>query len=201
MMYRAVGDRVAVCLADLGLPLADHEVMRVLVANRFRQIIVDQEALAREWIGRAYYERGSHPNRAPDVVDCSSFTKWLYAERGIWLPRRSIQQCEEGVAVELDTLCAGDLVFLSLGRYNFYIDDPDDGVGHVGYVTEQGTIIHATWHGRTVRECSLDDFLRKPFRGAVRIVPIDREIITLQIPADQFVETSDDLKYIVLSLL
>src|SRR3989344_2046019 len=114
MEYRAVGNRCAVILNSLRLPLiSNEEILKVLSHAGFNLIEVDMVRLARECIGKSMYLRGAQPREAPAVVDCSSLLKWLYGRRGIWLPRRSIQQYELGEAAELDGLIAGDIVFIS----------------------------------------------------------------------------------------
>src|SRR3989338_8780587 len=102
MEYRAVGNRCAVILNSLRLPHSREETLAILNHKGFTVVEVDIIALARQCIGTSRYRRGARPSEAPAVVDCSSFIKWLYAQRGIWLPRRSIQQRELGEAVNLD---------------------------------------------------------------------------------------------------
>ncbi|KKQ94039.1 MAG: hypothetical protein UT20_C0041G0007, partial [Candidatus Levybacteria bacterium GW2011_GWA1_39_11] len=142
MEYRAVGNRCAVILDSLHLPISHEETLIILNHKGFVLVEVDIIALARQCIGISQYRRGARPSEAPLVVDCSSFIKWLYAQRGIWLPRRSIQQRELGEVVNLDELVAGDVVFIS-GRIDYYHDDPANGVGHVGIATGYGTVVHA----------------------------------------------------------
>jgi hypothetical protein len=121
--------------------------------------------------------------------------------RGIWLPRRSIQQREYGVAVDLKELVAGDLVFCT-GRLNYYDSDPSDGVGHVGMAIDSGTIIHAANSKLGVIESSVETFIGSDkFRGARRIIPVGLPIVTLETPLERDVESSDDIKWIVLQNL
>jgi len=81
MEYRAVGGRCAVELDALRLLISREEALAIIVAKGFRIIEVDLIALARERIGKSAYRRGARPSLAPAIVDCSSFTKWLYGER------------------------------------------------------------------------------------------------------------------------
>lgn len=201
MEYRAVGNRIAVDLNTLGLPISHHEALRILYDKGFKIIEVDLISLARQCIGRSRYCRGVRPSEAPAIIDCSSFVKWLYGMRGIWLPRRSIQQRELGEAVGLDKLIAGDLIFVS-GWVNYYDDDPANGVGHVGIATGDNTVIHAANKKVNVVESALDKFVGKnKFRGARRYVPKDQEIITLEFPAERELEIVDDIKWIILQTL
>lgn len=96
MKYRAVGDCCAVVIDFLGLPIKCEEVLAILNSRGFAEIKVDILALAWQCMGVSKYRRSARPSEAPAVVDYSSFVKWLYGMRGIWLPRRSIQQYAPG---------------------------------------------------------------------------------------------------------
>lgn len=201
MDYRAVGNRCAVVIESLRLPVSREAILEMLKRKGFIVREVDMIGLARKCVGTSTYRRGARLSEAPAVVDCSSFMKWLYAMRGIWLPRRSIQQRKLGEAIPLDALHAGDLVFVS-GRVDYYMDDPADGVGHVGIATGENTVIHAANKRSNVVETPLDAFVGKnKFRGVRRYIPRQAEVITLETPAGREVELADDLRWIVLQSL
>ena len=201
MEYRSVGDRCAVDLPSLKLSVSDEQALSILIDKGFKMIKVDPLALARGCIGKSRYQRGADPSLAPTVVDCSSLTKWLYGQLGVWLPRRSIQQRTMGRAIQLDKIAAGDLVLVS-GWIDYYVNDPDDGVGHVGVATGTRTVIHAANKKAGIIETPLERFIGKSgFRGARRIIPKTRPILTLEPPKHRCVETSDDIKWIILQNL
>lgn len=201
MEYRAVGNRCAVILDSLHLPTSREETLIMLGHKGFTLVEVDIIALARQCIDTSQYRRGAKPSEAPAIVDCSSFMKWLYAMRGIWLPRRSIQQRELGEAVNLDELVAGDIVFVS-GWIDYYHDDPANGVGHVGIVTGDRTVVHAADRKANVVETPLDKFIGKAkFRGARRYIPKDVEVLTFETPLNREVEIADDVRWIILQSL
>lgn len=201
MEYRAVGNRCAVILDSLHLPTSREETLAILNQKGFTLVEVDIIALARQCIGTSQYRRGARLFEAPTIVDCSSFVKWLYAQRGIWLPRRSIQQREFGEAVNLDELVAGDVVFVS-GWMDYYHDDPTNGVGHVGVATGDGTVVHAADRKANVVESPLDKFVGKTkFRGARRYIPKGVDVLTFETPVDRELEIADDIKWIVLQSL
>lgn len=201
MEYRAVGNRCAVILDSLHLPISREETLVILNHKGFALVEVDIVALARQCISTSQYRRGARLFEAPAIVDCSSFVKWLYAQRGIWLPRRSIQQRELGEVVNLDELVAGDVVFVS-GWINYYHDDPVNGVGHVGIATGDGTVIHAADRKANVVETPLDKFVGKTkFRGAKRYVPKGVEVLTLETPSNREVEIVDDIRWIIFQSL
>lgn len=198
MEYRAVGNRLAVDIDSLQLPITKQEVLSMLAIKKFKVIETDIVALARKFIGVSKYRRGARLAEAPAIFDCSSFVKWLYGQCGIWLPRRSIQQREFGESVELNQVISGDVVFVS-GWIDYYLNDPTDGVGHVGIATGDNTVIHAGNSNVGVIETQFDEFVGKnKFRGVRRHISKHREITVLETPADREVEISDDIKWIVL---
>ncbi|OGL72858.1 hypothetical protein A3F28_02835 [Candidatus Uhrbacteria bacterium RIFCSPHIGHO2_12_FULL_57_11] len=201
MLYRAVGNRCAVILDSLRLPISRQEILTILNHLGFVRVKIDIIAFARQCIGTSRYRRGARPSEAPTVVDCSSFVKWLYAERGVWLPRRSIQQRELGEVVALSEVIVGDLVFVS-GWIDYFHDDPTDGVGHVGIVSGDNAVIHAANRKTNVVESPLDKFVGKNgFRGARRYIPKGVETLTLETPSSREVEIADDLRWIILQSL
>lgn len=201
MEYRAVNNRCAVNIASLRLPVSNQEAIKILSNKGFRIVEVDIIALARSCIKTSTYIRGAKPSEAPMIVDCSSFVKWLYGQCGIWLPRLSIQQRELGVSTPIDKVIAGDVVFVS-GCIDYYQTDPGDGVGHVGIVTGEGTIIHAVNRKTRVTESSLEGFIGKSkFRGVKRYIPKDQVVFTFEIPPNREVETENDFRWIVLQSL
>ncbi len=200
MEYRAVRNRCAIILDSLHLPISREKALTILSHKGFSVVNVDMVTLARQCIGTVKYHRGARSSEAPAIVDCSSFIKWLYAKRGIWLPRRSVQQRELGEPVCRDEIIADDVVFVS-GRINYYHDDPANGVGHVGLATDEETVIHAASERTGVIESPLDKFIgMTKFRGARRYLPKGIEVLTLE-TTGQDVETADDLRWIVLQSL
>ncbi|HEY4512086.1 MAG TPA: NlpC/P60 family protein [Candidatus Paceibacterota bacterium] len=201
MQYLAVGNRCAVNLKSLSLPIPESEALDILFKKGFEIVDVDIISLARECIGTSRYRRGAKPSEAPAIVDCSSLMKWLYAMRGIWLPRRSIQQREMGEQICPDSFEAGDLVFVS-GWIDYYDKDPADGVGHVGIATGEDGVIHAANKKMNVVESSLSSFVGKmKFRGARRYIPKRSRVLTLSAPPDRQVESADDIRWIILQSL
>lgn len=203
MEYRAVDGRCAFPLTSLDA-MTPGEVQIILSQKGFRLITVDVITVARRCIGFSRFKRRAAMDAAPQFVDCSSFTKWVYGQRGIWIPRLSIQQRafaeKYGESVSLDTLVGGELIF-TVGKVNYYHDDPSDGIGHVGIATGHDTVIHAMQEKSGVVEMPLKSFVKKEkFRGAYRLIPRQAEVGTFQIPVngDRDIETSDDMKWLIL---
>ena len=201
MVYHAVGKRCAVCFKDLDLPISEKKCLTVLQKKGFSVVPVDIVVLARKCVGQAKYCRGAKLSEAPKVFDCSSFTKWLYGQLGIWLPRRSIQQRSLGFRILKDDLRAGDLVFVS-GYVDYYLHDSADGVGHVGIATENMTVVHAANKKVNLIESSFESFVDGgKFRGIRRFMPENERLYTLITPPHREIEWSDDLRWIILQNL
>lgn len=201
MNYRAIGNKCAVILKMLDLPITDDRALEILKEKRFTIKETDIIKSARTCIENSIYRRGAKLFEAPAVFDCSSFVKFLYAQLGIWIPRRSIQQREFGKVILLKDAQVGDLIFTS-GQIDYFIDDKSDGVGHVGILTDTNTVIHAANTEKGVIETPLTEFVSKEkFRGVRRYIPDNSKLITLIIPPDKEVETSDDIKWIILQSL
>lgn len=201
MEYRAVGNRCAVNFKSLYLPISDAEALAILEGKGFQPVYFNLVELARLCISSSVYRRGACITEAPAVVDCSSFIKWLYGQKGIWLPRWAIQQFQHGDAVSLDELAAGDVVFTA-GRINRYWTNSGDGIGHVGLATGEGTVVHAAGKTSGVMEIAIGDFIGpNRFRGARRYIPAAAVITTWLAPSTCLIETEDDFRWIVLESL
>ena len=201
MVYRAVGNRCAVIFEYLNLPISNNDAIAILNRSGFQILEIDIIMLTRQCVINSTYRRGAKPSEAPAIVDCSSFIKWLYAQRGIWLPRRSIQQRSLGEIVKLDELISGDVVFIS-GKIDYFHSDPADGVGHVGIVINNRTVVHAANKDVGVIETPLEEFISSTnFRGARRYIPKEMKVYTFQTPAEREVEIADDIRWIILQSL
>jgi cell wall-associated NlpC family hydrolase len=93
---------------------------------------------------------------APGGFDCSGLVMWAYAQMGVSLPHSSYAMWNYGVAVSVDELEPGDLVFF-------------DGLGHVGMYIGGGQFIEAPHTGAFVQISNLGDRMGD-YVGARRIV-------------------------------
>ncbi len=211
--YRAVGNRCAVVPELLLLHIDWEEAMAILSAKGFKALEVDIVALGRSLVGVAEYRRGSRLSDAPKAFDCSSFVKYLYGKLGVWLPRRSIQQLyyqvselhdgpglriDRPVGKFLESLLPGDLVFTS-GRIDYYEEDQASGVGHVCMATGEGTLLHAASRQLGITEIAVSSLIESDLRAVHR--PLKPSLVTLETPSNREVETSDDVRWIVLQSL
>lgn len=207
--YRAVGNRCALDFDSLKLAISREEILSILLQKKFKVLEVDIIALARKCVGVSQYHRGALLAGAPEVFDCSSFIKYLYGQKGIWLPRRSIQQSKLGESRDSELsglgLVAGDAVFVS-GRIDYYDQDPKEGIGHVGIYTGEGTVVHAANRESGVVESKFDDFANQSNLRTIRRYmpigfPIGSRIVTLETPANREIEISDDIRWVILQSL
>ena len=90
---------------------------------------VVQEAL--RYQGVPYVFGGTSPNG----FDCSGFTRYIFAQAGINLPRAADEQYEVGQNVSYGQLQSGDLV---------YFTTYEPGASHVGIYLGNGQFISAT---------------------------------------------------------
>jgi cell wall-associated NlpC family hydrolase len=197
MIYYTTGGRCAVDYLALHLSLSRDYVHTVLAQYGFQEVSIDLVTFARSYVGVSRYRRGISIQQAPHIVDCSSFVKWLYAQRGIWLPRYAIQQ-RAYVSQEVlrDCIQPGDLVFASR-KHGLYDIDTHDRVGHVGIVSGSDLVIHAS-QDKGVCEAPLKVFLKGGvWRGARRVIPYPDQVYTFAIPDTQNIESSDDIRWLL----
>ncbi len=200
MIYRSVGNLCAVDFTSLGLiGINDVEAMHILTGEGFAAIDVNIEELAYGCVGVSSYKRGADPKLAPETVDCSSFVKWLYSQKGVWLPRHSIDQRDYiTYCTDAEDVKGGDLIFTS-GVKSYYWHNRSEGVGHVGFVTSKKTVIHAANSKVGVIETELSYFTEEfKFRGARRPIPDPSRFYTLVVPHTKEVEWSQQLRWTVL---
>jgi hypothetical protein len=96
---------------------------------------------AQKYLGVPYLWGGTDPSKG---LDCSGFTKQVYGNLGVELPRTSSQQATAGKAVpSVDAARPGDLVF-----FDYSADRP--GIDHVGIYLGNGKMIDAPKPGDTV---------------------------------------------------
>ena len=72
---------------------------------------------------------------SPNGFDCSGFTRYIFAQAGVYLPRAADEQYEVGQSVSYNRLQPGDLVYFS--TY-------ESGASHVGIYLGNGQFISAT---------------------------------------------------------
>ncbi len=207
MIYRAVGNRCAVNLKDLKLPISDLAAIQVLRHLGFEVLEVDLLSTAYKIItSKPLFKKVALIKEAPEVMSCSTFIKWVYAQKGIWLPTRAIQQYLFGKTVRHEETKAGDLLFVSGWNSDYYDEDPLERVGHVGMIKDQDTILSCSNRYGGVAEISFDYFIQKKdqkreVRGVKRYTSNNEITYTVISPENLEVEGSDDLRWMILKNL
>jgi peptidoglycan DL-endopeptidase CwlO len=92
-------------------------------------------SIALGYLGVRYTWGGASPGTG---FDCSGLVMYVYAQLGIQLPHQAAAQYGYGVAVPLNQLQPGDLVFY-------------DGLSHVAIYIGNGEIVHAPQTGDVVK--------------------------------------------------
>lgn len=97
----------------------------------YNEIISNQVVnYALQFVGNPYVYGG---NSLTNGTDCSGFTKLIYANYGIDLPRTAYDQGFAGVHVSLDNIMPGDIV----------VSGYDGIVGHASIYIGNGQLVHA----------------------------------------------------------
>lgn len=189
-------NRLCVHFPSLVPTITQKQIDEYLEGKGFEKIAVDIQRLAYDQIGKTYCRGSTYCSKTP-VFDCSSLTQWLYGQKGIYIPRISVDQKEFGVPVEITELKMGDLVFTT-GHINYYWEeDKDNSIGHVGIYTGE-SVIHAANKRRGVVEDSLSNFFGGDIRGAVRMHDCIDTADTIIIPKKENVEYDLHLRWRIL---
>jgi cell wall-associated NlpC family hydrolase len=119
---------------------------------------------AKSFLGTKYVWAANGPN----AFDCSGFTKYVFREIGIDLPRYSGHQAKVGIPVTFDELQKGDLVFFDT-EHKFR-----GKVNHVGIYIGDNKFIHASSAKKKVIITSFSEkpFYRKRFLKGERVIDV-----------------------------
>lgn len=127
---------------------ADEEAIRLATAAReARAPAAEIVATALGAMGTPYRWGGS----GTDGFDCSGLIQYAYAQHGITVPRRSLEQARSGAEVARDpgALEPGDILTFSA--------EPGGAVSHVGLYVGEGRFIHSARGGVQVSALSAAD--------------------------------------------
>jgi cell wall-associated NlpC family hydrolase len=108
--------------------------------------------------GTRYRDGGGDPSG----FDCSGFVWYVFGQHGIALPRTVSEQYQSGIAVSVDRLEPGDLVFFSTVK---------PGASHVGIALGGDEFVHApSGHGEVRVERLSSSYWSSRFVGARRVL-------------------------------
>jgi hypothetical protein len=127
-------------LEILELPVAYNELFDSLSATGIRGNVLQE---AKKYLGLKYIWGGTTPRG----FDCSGFTSYVLAQKGVGVARSSRYQAQQGKAVDLSKAKTGDLVFFSKygkgGRVThvaLVVDNKEDGV-YIIHSTRRGIVV------------------------------------------------------------
>jgi len=116
-------------------------------------------SLAKTKLGRKYVWGASGTK---NTYDCSSFTKYVYRNIGVNIPRTSINQSKFGKYVKRNELQKGDLIFFDTSKRR------KGYVNHVGIYLGDNKFIHASSAKKKVVVSNLSKFYGQRYKGARR---------------------------------
>ncbi|MBI5495917.1 MAG: C40 family peptidase [Deltaproteobacteria bacterium] len=116
-------------------------------------------------------------------MDCSGFTRTVYARAGITLPRTAVDQFSAGHSVDKDELQYGDLLFFNTKRlatspcacwFSWWKSSWDVpgvyGITHTGIYVGGGRFVHASPTSGVSHARLEDDYWRERYVGARRVM-------------------------------
>jgi len=120
---------------------------------------------AKEYLGVEYVWAAN----GPYAFDCSGYTKYVFKQNGITIPRYSGNQANVGMKVSFDELQEGDLVFFDTTK-KFH-----KRVNHVGIYIGNNQFIHASSAKKRVTITSFSEkkFYKKRFLLGRRVINTD----------------------------
>lgn len=146
-------------------------------------MIVAMESLM-DWLGTRYLFGGT----SSSGIDCSAFTRTMYRDCGVQLPRTAAMQWGAGgEAVERDALQFGDLVFFHTRKAVY--------VSHVGIYLGNGMFCHASSRNGVTISSLESNYYSTHYIGARRFDFTDRQgapdTKTASVESDRTVESTD----------
>ncbi|MDX2194786.1 MAG: C40 family peptidase [Cytophagales bacterium] len=118
---------------------------------------------AKKQIGKKYKIGGCSPNTG---FDCSGFTKYVYEQFGVHLPKTAANQYDEGRAISTMNADKGDLIFFKGSDKN------GREVGHVGIVVQRHGSAISFIHASTSKGIMISSLDEKYFKE--RFIKIKR---------------------------
>ena len=104
-------------------------------------------------------------------MNCHTFVRWLFLQQRVDIPVGLATLLYYGTPMEFQERAPGDIIFTN-GHWGNYWDTERaiKGVGHVGILATEDSVLHACFRAGTVIENSLQEFLAsRKLRGIYRI--------------------------------
>jgi len=140
------------------------------VDNNWVEFTKNDEVLetAKQYLGVEYIWAAN----GPSAFDCSGYTKYVFKENGITIPRYSGHQANVGTKVSFDELEKGDLVFFDTEKHF------KRKVNHVGIYIGENRFIHASSARKQVMITSFSQkkFYKNRFLHGRRVIDSDTNV-------------------------
>jgi cell wall-associated NlpC family hydrolase len=156
---------------SMWLEFSDEGPDDLTIAGVEKQRVVD---VLMHWLGTRYRFGGTSPRG----IDCSAFTRMVYAETaGILLPRTAVEQSTVGSRIDKDEpLEFGDLILFKTARYA--------AVTHIGIYLGNDLFAHASSrYGVTVSSLKAG-YYQSHYLGAVRLHASDVAAMSMNTAPD-----------------
>lgn len=101
--------------------------------------------LVKQYLGTPYVWGGT----TPKGFDCSGLLQYVWAKKGVTIPRTTYSQVKAGTQVPVNKIAPGDAVFFG----------SHDSPHHVGMYIGHGQFIHAPHTGDVVKISNLSDYM------------------------------------------
>lgn len=204
-LIHSVQNRILFIPSKFDLCLGEERIIELLKGQEIHLVKTNSSVLAGSLVGKSRWKWAARQWEAPEMFDCSSFTKWIWGQSGLWLPRRPKQQfrffLERGwIRAFCGSSCLepGDLLFATSPYVNGKFD-PEHAtteLRHMLIALNHYEVVHATNSdlGTGVVRVSIEKFLEKRTVLAVGKVP---KGLTLTFPAKREIESDDDVHHIL----
>jgi len=128
---------------------------------------------AKELLGHKYVWGATGPVN----YDCSGFTRKIFDDIGVHLPRVSREQAKVGKKIKFSELKKGDLIFFATKRRHPH------RVTHVGIYLGNGDFIHASSAAKKIVICNFKKhcFYKKKFLWARRVLKENSHVATTKV--------------------
>ncbi|CAG7653243.1 NlpC/P60 family protein [Paenibacillus allorhizosphaerae] len=113
------------------------------------------------------YEFGAS-SKQTDTFDCSSFTRYIFAQNGVTLPRDSRQQSQTGLEVKVADVRKGDLLFFTTPQRKN--EKGLQRIGHVAVYLGDNKVLHTFRVGIGVTVTELDANWKGRIVSAKRVI-------------------------------
>ena len=140
------------------------------VDNNWVEFTKNDEILetAKQYLGVKYIWAAN----GPSAFDCSGYTKYVFKENGITIPRYSGHQANVGTKISFDELEKGDLVFFDTEKHF------KRKVNHVGIYIGENRFIHASSARKQVMITSFSQkkFYKNRFLHGRRVIDAETNV-------------------------